>query len=168
MPKQEASSQGDALVNGWFTWYWTPTFFHSDQGKQIESPLFQEVGQLLGTKKNQTIPFHLQSDSQSQRSINMPTKMLAMATKKQYHWDTCLPFITMAYRATPKVSTGITPIFLMFGQETMMPVDLTVRLPPTTPVDHGACTTPTEAAGGCLQGGEASPQAGSKMSKEHL
>ena len=61
------------------------------------------------------------------------TKMIAMATDDQHEWDTCLPFISMAYRATPQESTGMTPNSLMFGRETAMPVDLLIGLPPDNP-----------------------------------
>ena len=69
----------------------------------------------LGHQKDPDPTLCPQSDSQSERSIKTLTKMLAMATKEQDHWDTHLPFMTMAYWETPQKSTGITPNVLMFG-----------------------------------------------------
>ena len=110
MPNQEATSLADVFVTGWFTKYGTPTYLHSDQGMQFESRLFQEVWQLLGIKRTWTTPFHPQSNGQSEQSIKTLRKLLTMATKEQDHWDTHLPFITMAHRATPQEGTSVTPI----------------------------------------------------------
>ena len=133
MPNMEAVTVAEALVTGFFTKYGIPTYLHSDQGTQFESQLFQEVCRMLGVKKTRTTPFRPQSDGQSERSIRTLTKMIAMATKDQHEWDTCLPFISMAYRATPQESTGMSPNLLMFGRETTMPVDLLIGLPQDTP-----------------------------------
>ena len=59
-----------------------------------------------------------------------------MATDKQKDWDQCLPFIAMAYRATPQASTGFSPNFLMFGRELAMPIDIML------PIQKETQTTP--------------------------
>ena len=41
----------------------------------------------------------------------------------------CIPFIAMAYRATPHESTGFSPNFMMHGRELSMPVDVMLSLP---------------------------------------
>ena len=53
-----------------------------------------------------------------------------MTAEAQDEWDENLPFLSMAYRATPQASTGLTPNFLMFGRELSMPVDLMIGQPP--------------------------------------
>ena len=133
MPNMEATTVAEALVNGFFTKYGVPMFLHSDQGTQFEAKLFQEMCRLLGIKKTRTTPFRPQSDGQSERSIKTLTKMIATVTREQDDWDTCLPYITMAYRSTPQESTGLTPNLLMFGRETTMPVDVMIGLPPDQP-----------------------------------
>ena len=63
-----------------------------------------------------------------ERNIKTLTKMLAIAANQQPDWDDYLPYIAMAYRATPQASTGFSPNFLMFGRELAMPIDVMLPL----------------------------------------
>lgn len=56
--------------------------------------------------------------------------MIAMVTAEQEDWDLHLPFLTMAYRATPHASSGFTPNYLMFGREAAMPMDVVLGAAP--------------------------------------
>jgi transposase InsO family protein/predicted aspartyl protease len=140
MPNQEATSVAQVLAKEFFSRYGVPTYLHSDQGTQFESQLFAETCKLLGITKTRTTPFRPQSDGQSERNIKTLTRMIAMTTDEQENWDEYLPFLTMAYRATPQESTGLSPNFMMFGRELQMPVDVMIPLPeneaPMTPVDY--------------------------------
>ena len=93
--------------------------------------------ELLGITKTRTTSFHPQSDGQSERNIKTLVKMMAMAADQKPDWDAHLPFISMAYRATPQESSGFSPNFWMFGRELAMPVDLMYPLPKTElPENH--------------------------------
>ena len=128
MENQEASTVARIMTREFFSRYGVPIFLHSDQGTQFESKLFADVCELLGIAKTRTTPFHPQSDGQSERNIKTLTRMIAMVTEEQHEWDEHLPFIAMAYRATPQASTGVTPNYMMFGRELSMPVDVMVPL----------------------------------------
>merc|ERR1711893_170362 len=139
MPNQEAKTVAQALTREFFSRYGVPLELHSDQGTQFESRLFQEICHLLGVTKTRTTPFRPKSDGQSERNIRTLTKMMAMVTQKQEEWDEFLPFISMAYRATPHESTGFSPNYMMFGRELYMPVDVMMGLPPDgrfSPVEY--------------------------------
>ena len=47
----------------------------------------------------------------------------------QRDWDKFVPLMTMAYRATPHESTGLSANMLTLGREIVLPVDLMVGLP---------------------------------------
>ena len=134
IPNQEASTIATVLTREFFSRYGVPNFLHSDQGTQFESKLFAEVCTLLGITKTRTTPFRPQSDGQSERNIKTLSRMIAMATKDQHDWDEHLPFLSMAYRATPQDSTGLTPNFLMYGRELSMPVDVMIGPPQDQPM----------------------------------
>ena len=141
MPNQEAATVAHLLVREYFSRYGVPRYLHSDQGTQFESKLFAETCTLLGVTKTRTTPFRPQSDGQSERNIKTLTKMVAMVTDEQSSWDEHLPFVAMAYRATPHEGLGMTPNFMMFGRELSMPVD--VMMPPAedevcSPLDYVA------------------------------
>ena len=130
MANQEATSVATVLVRDFFTKFGVPHFLHSDQGTQFESKLFTEICALLEVEKTRTTPFHPQSDGQAERNIKTLSRMIAMTAETQDEWDENLPFLSMAYRATPQASTGLTPNFLMFGRELAMPIDLMIGQPP--------------------------------------
>ena len=136
IPNQEASTVATVLTKEFFSRFGVPNFLHSDQGTQFESKLFQEICTLLGITKTRTTPFRPQSDGQSERNIKTLTRMVAMTTEEQENWDEHLPFLSMAYRATPQDSTGLTPNYLMFGRELSMPVDVMIGLPEDQPMSE--------------------------------
>ena len=129
MPNIEAKTTAEILVKEFITRYGTPLHIHTDQGTQFEAELFQTMCQILGIQKTRTTPFRPQSDGQSERNIRTITNLLAMAVKKQDEWDEFLPFVLMAYRATPHETTEFTPNLMMFGRENNIPVD--ILLPPS-------------------------------------
>ena len=134
MKNQEAETVAEIVVREYVSRYRAPREIHTDQGRQFESSLFQEMCcQLLGITKTRTTSFHPQSDGQSERNIKTLVKMLAIAADKQDDWDEYLPYISMAYRATPQESSGFSPNYLMFGRELAMPVDLMFPLDDDTP-----------------------------------
>jgi hypothetical protein len=56
IPNQEASTVADALVTDSFCRFGVPRELHSDQGRNLESRLMQEVLQRLGVGKTRTTP----------------------------------------------------------------------------------------------------------------
>jgi hypothetical protein len=56
IPNQEASTMADALVTNLFCRFGVPRELHSDQGRNFESRLMQEVLQRLGVGKTRTTP----------------------------------------------------------------------------------------------------------------
>ena len=129
LPNQEAGTVASVMVREFFTRYGVPRYLHTDQGTNFESDLFRNMASLLGIEKTRTTPFRPQSDGQSERNIKTLTRMVAMTAEDQEDWDEHLPFLSMAYRATPHEALGVSPNFMMYGREVAMPVD--VMLPPT-------------------------------------
>jgi transposase InsO family protein len=69
IPDQEASAVADALVTNFFCRFGIPRELHSDQGRNFESRLLQEILQRLGVSKMRTTPLHPQSDGMVERYI---------------------------------------------------------------------------------------------------
>jgi hypothetical protein len=57
IPNQEASTMAEALVTN-FCCFGIPRELHSDQGRNFESHLQQEILQRLGVSKTRTTPLH--------------------------------------------------------------------------------------------------------------
>ena len=124
MKNQEAETVAEVLGTQFISRYGAPREIHTDQGRQFESVLFQELCKVLGVTKTRTTSFHPQSDGQAERNIKTLIKMLAINADQKQDWDAYLPFISMAYRATVQESSGFSPNYMMFGRELMMPVDV--------------------------------------------
>ncbi|XP_049302045.1 uncharacterized protein LOC105225932 isoform X1 [Bactrocera dorsalis] len=58
LPNQEAKTVAEAFVEKWITRFGVPVELHSDQGRNFESSIFQEVCTLLGIHKTRTTALH--------------------------------------------------------------------------------------------------------------
>ena len=95
-----------------------PEQLHSDQGKQFESTVMQEVCNILGMKKSRTTPYHPQCDGLVEHYNRTLLDMLATTSRDHpFDWEDQLPKVCMAYNTSIHTSTGYTPFYMMFGRE---------------------------------------------------
>ena len=84
-----------------------------------------EICELLGVEKLNTTAYHPQTDGLAERFNRTLTDMLA---KKVEHggrdWDTHLPFVLFAYRASLQESTKESPFYLLYGRDPRLPTTL--------------------------------------------
>ena len=131
LPNEQAVTVAEVLASEWVCRYGAPQTLHSDQGRNFESEVFQEMCKLFGIDKTHTTPFRPQSDGQVERFNATLQKILATTAERcHWDWDLMIPYAVMAYRATKHSSTGFTPNYMMFGREVSEPVDLVSGLPP--------------------------------------
>ncbi len=101
-----------------------PGQIHSDQGRNFESALIQQLCCLYGVEKSRTTPYHPAGNGQCEcfnRTLHNILRTLLVSKKGE--WPLCLPQVLFAYNTTPHQATGESPYFLMFGQEPRLPVD---------------------------------------------
>ncbi|KAJ8400334.1 hypothetical protein AAFF_G00397170 [Aldrovandia affinis] len=106
---QRASTVAKVLVEEWFYRYGVPTRIHSDQGRNFESALIQQLCAMYGFAKH--------------------------APPHTIHKE----MVTFSYNTTIHQSTGESPYLLMFGQEPQLPIDFLlgrVGEPTEGRVDH--------------------------------
>ena len=130
IPNMEATTVAQKFVYEFVSRFGVPLQIHTDQGTQFQSQLFEQICNLMGIHKTRTTPFHPQSDGFVERFNRTLESMLALyVDEDQRDWDKFVPLMTMAYRATPHESTGLSPNMLTLGHEIMLPIDLMVGLP---------------------------------------
>ena len=130
LENEEAHTCMTALYTGFFSRFGLPTQIHSDQGRNFESRLVQELTKLAGIRRTRTTPFHPRGDGQTERMNRTILQMLrATAYDCPQDWPAKLPFIMGAYRMTPHSSTGVTPNLAMLGREVKCPCAL-IAAPP--------------------------------------
>jgi transposase InsO family protein len=91
IPNQGESTIAETLVTN-FCRFGIPLELHSDQGRNFESHLLQEVLQLLGVSKTRKTPLHPQSGGMVERYIKTIDEHLRkVVASHQRDWDVRLP-----------------------------------------------------------------------------
>lgn len=125
IPNMEAETVANVIFKGWIKRYGCPYALHTDQGRQFESQLFQNLCSLLGIHKTRTTPFHPRSDGMVERLNRTIKDMLSKyISLHQNDWDKFIDGISMAYNSTVHETTGISPFRMLYGSEMVMPVNL--------------------------------------------
>ena len=125
LPNQEATTVAGIRVEQFFCRFGCATQIHSDQGRNFESEIFQEVCRLLEMDKTRTTALHPQSDGLVERfNRTLKTMLSLFVEERQRDWDQHLPYLMMAYRSAVHESTGYSPNELMLGRRTQLPIDL--------------------------------------------
>ena len=125
LPDKTAQSVADAFFSQIVCRFGMPMVIHSDQGREFENRIMQELCILCGSHKTRTTPYHPQSDGLVERFNRTLLMMLAMfASKIREDWDDLLPAVMMVYRSNVHESTGFSPYRLMFGEECTLPIDI--------------------------------------------
>ena len=115
---QTALTIAKLLVENVISRHGVPVELLSDRGSAFLSHLLQEVS-VVG-------------DPSSQYHCLPPTDMLAKRVERSGRdWDTQIPYVLFAYRASLQESTGESPFFLMHGRDPRLPTELLMDLPST-------------------------------------
>ena len=100
-------------MNEMFSRFGAHEELHSDQGRNFEAEVFQEVCRLLGVKKTQTTPLYPQSDGLVERFNKTLAEQLTITGNRQADWDLHIPMVLWAYKSAVQESNGCTPAALM-------------------------------------------------------
>lgn len=121
---QRASTVAQVLVNEWFYKLGVPGRIHSDQGRNFEASLIQQLCSLYGIQKSRTTPYHPAGNGQCERfNRTLHNLLRTLPSFRKTDWVDYLPQMLFCYNTTPHQATGETPYYLLFGQEPRLPVD---------------------------------------------
>jgi hypothetical protein len=125
VPNQTAKTVAKCLWERVISVLGAPAKLLSDQGKNFESQLIEELCQLHGIRKISTTPYHPAGNGQVERAHQTISKMIGkLENDEKVDWPTQLHTLTYAYNCTRSQITGYSPHYLMFGRCPKMPVDL--------------------------------------------
>ena len=135
----KAATCARAFVRGWVLYLGVPLMLHSDQGREFESDLWQEMCHYLAICKTRTNPYRPQSDGQVERFNRTLIQVLKpLVNENMDDWDEQVEFVVHAYNSTVHASTNCSPNLLVFGEDLIMPADLVFGLVGISP--EAPCT----------------------------
>eukprot|EP00057_Strongylocentrotus_purpuratus_P010055 XP_011664529.1 PREDICTED: transposon Ty3-I Gag-Pol polyprotein [Strongylocentrotus purpuratus] len=121
---QTAHTVARVLRDSWFVHYGIPLRLHSDQGRDFEGNLIQELCVLYGIKKSRTTPYHPEGNGQVERfNRTLCSIIRSMEPSDRRKWPETLSHLVFIYNTTPHRSTGYSPYRLMYGREPSLPID---------------------------------------------
>ena len=131
-PDQTALNIAKLLVEQVISRHGVQVELLSDSGSAFLSHLMQEVCQLLGIHRVNTTAYHPQTDGLVKRFNRTLIDMLAKRLERNGRdWDTQIPYVLFAYRASLQESTGESPFFLTHGRDPRLPTELLMDQPST-------------------------------------
>ena len=102
-----------------------PSKIITDQCRNFECELIQNLCQVAGVKNLRTIPYHPQTNGQCEHFNNTLLNMLGTLTAEQKKdWKSHVPALVHTYNCTKNVATGFSSYYLLFGREPRLPVDV--------------------------------------------
>ena len=118
------------IVDNVFSRFGFPRRILTDQGREFESQLFQELCRNMDIEKIRTSPYRPSTNACVERFHRTLNSMLAKVIEaNQRNWDDCIPAVMAAYRAAKHDSTGYSPNRLVLSKENRAPVDIVLGVP---------------------------------------
>ena len=127
---QTAKTTAKVLFDNFVLHYGFPLRIHSDQGRNFESDLIQQLCKLANIEKTHTTPYHPMGNGMCERFNRTLLGLLGTLTEEQkQNWKSFVAPLVHAYNATKHESTGYSPFFLMFGRHARLPIDVVLGIP---------------------------------------
>ena len=138
IPDQKAETIAPLFLEHIVCRHGIPEELLSDRGANFLSNLIQEICKVLGVKKINTSGYHPQTDGLVEKFNATLINMIAKSTSDGAEWDTRLPYVLFAYRASLQESTKESPFFLLYGRDPRVPTSTVLtyqRSPYTIDID---------------------------------
>ncbi len=102
-----------------------PSFLISDRGEGLKSNFIEELLKAMTTNHLVTTAYHPQCNGLVERFNHTFSQMMSMYVSSNHKdWDETIDFVTFGYNTSRHESTGLTPFFMFYGREAVLPIDV--------------------------------------------
>lgn len=119
LQNQEAETVAREFYNQWISRFGTPLRVTTDQGRQFESRLFNELSKLTGTKHIRTSAYHPAANGMVERSHRQ--LKAAIKCHQNSRWTESLPTVLLGMRAAWREDLKSTSAELVYGEPLRLP-----------------------------------------------
>ncbi|XP_045453892.1 uncharacterized protein K02A2.6-like [Melitaea cinxia] len=131
-----AETVAEAIYKHWIVRFGCPSTLTSDQGRQFESQLFNNLMKIMGITKNRTTPYHPHSNGIVERWHRTLKAALRTKLSSTRSWIDELPTVLLGLRATLRTDAEVSPAELTYGYNLRLPGDFFTTSIPTTTDDY--------------------------------
>ena len=109
-----------AFLSGWIARFGVPSTIVTDQGRQFESQLWNNLMTLLGSKRVRTTAYHPQTNGMVER-FHRQLKAALKAQPNPTSWMDALPLVLLGIRTALKADISATTAELVYGTTLRLP-----------------------------------------------
>ena len=116
-----------------------PKSIHSDNGPHFANEIIERLTQILQIRHKFSTPYYPQSNGRVERLIGTLKAMMVKAVEDTDHddtghvnWQPAIYTALYVYRASPHNATGVSPAYLLYGENISLPF-LHTHQPPAAP-----------------------------------
>ncbi|KAK6491574.1 hypothetical protein HHUSO_G3672 [Huso huso] len=130
MADQKATTIAQHICEQYIREHGIPEELFSNQGRQFESDLIQDLCKLLKIEKKRTMSYHPRGNGLVERfNRTLKDQLAKLLYTNGREWDEYLTSVALSFNATPHSSTCYSPFFLAHGREPRLPADLYFAAP---------------------------------------
>lgn len=108
---QRAETVARVLVEEWFFKFGVLGRIHSDQGRNFEAVLIQQLCRLYQVTKSRSTPYHPAGNGQCERfNCTLHNFLRTLHPGRKRDWESCFSQVLFCYNTTPHQATGESPL----------------------------------------------------------
>ncbi len=122
VPDKLANTISQVIFDSWICRYGIPLEIVTDGGKEFCNKVTADLYERLRITHSVTSPAHPQCNAQAEVANKHFQKYLArMCENDTLHWEHLLPPMAFAYNTSVHTTTGLSPAFLLYGYNPVLP-----------------------------------------------